>query len=87
MTLASRLMNMHYCEGNKGGAAPEFTWIGAGEEQHAADRESVAIFRQFGEAIPACDIWDEKHDVTQPARGYLWFRKDVDRQRQEWRCI
>ncbi|RZS92409.1 ATP-binding protein [Cuneatibacter caecimuris] len=73
-TLASRLMHMHYCEGNAEGVAaffaPEFTWIGAGEEQHAADRESAeAIFRQFGEAIPACDIWDEKYDVTQPARG------------------
>ena len=72
--LASRLMHMHYCDGDAGGVAsffaPQFTWLGAGEEQYLADRGAAAeMFRRFGGAIPRCDIRDEEYDVIEPAPG------------------
>ena len=72
--LASRLMHMHYCEGDAEGVAsffaPQVTWFGAGEEQYSVGREPTArLFRQFEGAIPKCEIWDEAYDVIQPAPG------------------
>ena len=67
-------MHMHYCDGDAEGVAaffaPQFTWLGAGEEQYLADRgAAVEMFRRFGGAIPRCDIRDEEHDVIEPAPG------------------
>lgn len=72
--LASRLMHMHYCDGNSTGVAdyfaPQFTWLGAGEDQYLVGREAaIDIFTRFEGAIPKCDIWDEEYDVIEPAPG------------------
>lgn len=63
--------------------APEFTWIGAGEEQYIAEREAaVELFRQFQGAIPTCRIWDERYDVIEPSPGIyvvsgrMWIATD-----------
>ena len=72
--LASRLMHMHYCDGNAEGVAaffaPQFTWFGAGEEQYIAGQEAAAeMFRRFTGAVPPCEIQDEEYDVTEPVPG------------------
>lgn len=72
--LASRLMHMHYCEGNAEGVAaffaPQFTWLGAGEEQYVVGRDAAEeLFHQFKDAIPKCEIWDEEYDVIEPVPG------------------
>ena len=85
--LASRIMYLHYCAGNPEEVAnyfaPEFTWIGAGEEQYIAGREAaVELFRQFQGAIPTCRIWDERYDVIEPSPGIyvvsgrMWIATD-----------
>ncbi|BDF69956.1 hypothetical protein CE91St41_28170 [Oscillospiraceae bacterium] len=73
-SLASRLMHMHYCDGNARGVAdyfaPQLIWLGAGEEQYIAGREAAAeMFCRFGDAIPPCTIWDEAYDVIVPVPG------------------
>ena len=72
--LASRLMHMHYCDGNARGVAdyfaPQLIWLGAGEEQYIAGREAAGeMFRRFGDAIPPCTISDEAYDVIDPVPG------------------
>lgn len=72
--LASRLMHMHYHDGDFEGVAsyfaPQFTWIGAGEEQYVAGREeAVEIFRRFQGTIPPCVISEESYDVIEPSPG------------------
>lgn len=72
--LASRLMHMHYCEGNTLGIteffAPQFTWVGAGEEQYFVGYETaMEMSRRFQGTIPTCSIQDEEYDVVVPADG------------------
>ena len=72
--LASRLMRLHYCEGEPEKVtayfAPQFTWFGAGEEQYIVGRDqAAAAFRQFKDAIPECGIQDEEYDAIEPVPG------------------
>lgn len=72
--LASRLMHMHYCEGNAAGVAeyfaPQFTWVGAGEEQYIAGYDAAKeMFGRFKDAIPKCEILDEEYDAIEPVPG------------------
>lgn len=72
--LASHLMHMHYCDENSAAIAkffaPEFTWLGAGEEQYISDRDqAVEMFYKFNTAIPKCNISDEQYDVIEPMPG------------------
>lgn len=72
--LASKIVHMHYCYGASAEVAsyfaPQFTWVGAGEEQYIAGREeAVEMFRKFQWAIPECNIWDEQYDVIEPVPG------------------
>lgn len=72
--LASHLMHLHYCDGDSDGVtslfAPQFSWIGAGEEQYVSGRAMAAeFFHQFNGAIPPCVISDEEYDVIEPLPG------------------
>lgn len=88
---ASELMHLHYCENNIEGVisffAPQFSWIGAGEEQYVAGHEeAVAFFRRFAGAIPKCIITDEQYDVVSLAEdtylcsGMMWITTDPSTQ-------
>ena len=62
--LASRLMHLHYCENDVDSIisafAPEFLWMGAGEDEYIAGRQAcTGAFRQMKGEIPRCNIWDE----------------------------
>ena len=72
--LASRLMHLHYCDRDFNSVAelfaPQFTWIGAGEEQYIAGRDNaVEAFSGFEGAIPECVIWDEEYEAIELERG------------------
>ena len=85
--LASRLMHLHYCENDVDSIiyafAPEFLWMGAGEDEYIAGRQAcTGAFRQMKGEIPRCNIWDEEYDVIQPAAGFyivtgrMWIATD-----------
>ncbi|WP_083423855.1 PAS domain-containing hybrid sensor histidine kinase/response regulator [Enterocloster citroniae] len=85
--LASRLMHLHYCENDVDSIisafAPEFLWMGAGEDECIAGRQAcTGAFRQMKGEIPRCNIWDEEYDVIQPAAGFyivtgrMWIATD-----------
>lgn len=85
--LASRIMHQHYCEHDAEGItalfSSEFTWLGPGEEECMAGRDACAEhFLKFRGAIPKCNIWDEKYEVTSPAEGIyivmgrMWIATD-----------
>ena len=87
--LASKLMHLHYCEGDAETVAayfaPQFTWLGAGEDQYIAGRDAASeMFRQFKNAIPRCNIWEEEYDVIEPVLGLyvvsgrMWIATDPD---------
>ena len=72
--LTSRLMHMHYCDGNSKGItaflAPQFSWLGTGEEQYITGQDSVdAFFQKLTGNIPPCRIWDEEYDALEPVPG------------------
>lgn len=72
--LASHLMHLHYCSGDSKSVAdffaPQFTWIGAGEEQYLVGRSNArAMFSRLQKAIPKCTIWDEQYDAIEPLPG------------------
>lgn len=84
---ASRLMHLHYCDNDFAGIvacfAPQFSWIGAGEDQYVSGREeTAAFFQRFQGAIPKCNIWDEHYDVIEVApnayacSGMMWIATD-----------
>lgn len=77
----SRIMHKHYCENDVEAIietfAPEFSWIGTGEDQYIVDRNTaVEFFRKFKGAIPKCKIWDEEYQVVSAGAGlYLCYGK------------
>lgn len=72
--LASRLLHMQYCDGNADSVtaffAPQFTWLGAGEEQYIVGRDAaVEMFHRLGNGNPPCDIREEEYDAIEPSEG------------------
>lgn len=89
--LTSRMMHMHYCEHDMEGLtalfAPQFSWMGAGEEEFLAGHDAcVEQFWKYKDTIPDCNIWDEEYDVVSPAkdvyvvRGRMWIATDPSTQ-------
>lgn len=85
--LASRLMHMHYCENDVEGItslfAPEFLWMGTGEDEYMTGRDAcTAAFLQMKGGIPMCNIWDEEYDAIEPSPGVyvvtgrMWIATD-----------
>ncbi len=88
---ASQVMHLHYCENNIEGVisffAPQFSWIGAGEEQYVVGHEeAAAFFRRFSGAIPKCNITEEHYDVLALSEdsylcsGRMWITTDPSTQ-------
>lgn len=85
--LAGRMMHLHYCEHDAAGLAAlfssAFSWVGAGEDEYMAGRDScVKQFLDFKDTIPDCNIWDEEYDAISPAEnfyvvtGRMWIATD-----------
>lgn len=86
--LASRIMHKHYCEHDIEEVtalfSPQFSWIGAGEEEFLTGRKAcVDQFQNYKDAIPKCNIWDEEYDVINPSEGLyvvtgrMWIATDA----------
>lgn len=87
--LASGIMHKHYCEHDMEGITalffPQFSWVGAGEEEYLAGRDACTKqFLNYKEAIPKCVIRDEEYDVISPAgdiyvvMGRMWIETAPD---------
>ena len=87
MDLTSYMMHMHYCENNIEALVSlfdeQFSWFGAGEEEHAVGTETVTqIFRQFAGKVPRCNITDEHYYVLRISpdaylcTGLMWISTD-----------
>lgn len=91
LELTSFMVHKHYCENDVetviAQMTPDIVWIGAGENEYAVGKETVAgIFRQFAGKIPKCNISEEYYDVLQIASdsylcsGKMWITTDSSTQ-------
>lgn len=85
--LAGRIMHKHYCEHDTEWItsyfAPQFSWLGAGEEECMSGREACTEqFIKYKEFIPDCTIREEEYDVICPEEdmyvvmGRMWIATD-----------
>ena len=85
--LASRMMHMHYCDNDVEGVistfAPQFLWLGAGEDEYLAGRGAcIQAFRQMKGGIARCNITGEEYDAIEISEGVyivtgrMWIATD-----------
>ena len=87
MELTSYLMHKHYCENDVEAIIElmdrQIHWFGAGEEEYAQGKDTVAaIFRQFTGKVPKCTISEEEYQVLEMepgnclCTGRMWIQTD-----------
>ena len=67
-------MHKHYCENDSEALIAlfdePFAWFGAGEDEYALGRDTVAgIFREFAGKVPRCNLTDEEYEAIELAPG------------------
>ena len=87
MESTSYILHKHYCENDMESIIalmdPSFSWLGTGENEYAAGRDTVAgIFLQFKGQVPKCRISDEEYTAIEATpdvyicSGRLWITTD-----------